>query len=406
MQVLERRMNHPHPAKGSYRLAVGVFFFVLGFCFASWASRIPDVQASLGLNDAELGTALFAAPLGQLPTMLAAGFLVSRFGSRAVLTTGLLIYAASLAALGLAASFSHLFAALFLFGVGSNLYGNAVNSQAVGLERIFRRSIMGSLHGLWSLGGVAGGVMGTLLAAGHIPPRTHLTGMAVLALAALLAFRGRVLPRDELGGHGANRRNQTPAEKRFVFPDAFLALLGVMAFGSMATEGAMYDWNAVYFASVIGAPPQFTRLGYIACMAAMVAGRFTMDRLMTRFGPVRLLQVSAACMTLGFALLIGLPHLAPATLGSACIGFGMAAGVPVAFSMAGKTTRVPPSVAISMVNAISFCGFLLCPPVIGHLSHAFSLRAAFLPMAAIALAILGLAPLLRRYHAEPDGSKT
>ncbi|MGN0011105.1 MAG: MFS transporter, partial [Marinilabiliaceae bacterium] len=64
------------------RLAVSYFFFVQGVVFASWANRIPDVKAALGLNDLELGTVLFAIPVGQVTAMMLSGFLVNKFGSR------------------------------------------------------------------------------------------------------------------------------------------------------------------------------------------------------------------------------------------------------------------------------------------------------------------------------------
>ena len=42
-------------SKRAIRIAVGVFFFIAGFTFASWASRIPDIKTQLQLSDAGLG---------------------------------------------------------------------------------------------------------------------------------------------------------------------------------------------------------------------------------------------------------------------------------------------------------------------------------------------------------------
>ena len=43
-------------AKKSYlnrvRLATSLFFFGMGFCFATWASRIPDIKSMLQLSEA------------------------------------------------------------------------------------------------------------------------------------------------------------------------------------------------------------------------------------------------------------------------------------------------------------------------------------------------------------------
>ncbi|RZK28118.1 MAG: MFS transporter, partial [Hymenobacter sp.] len=42
------------------RVAVSAFFFLPGLCFASWASRIPDISAKLGMNSGQLGQLLLA----------------------------------------------------------------------------------------------------------------------------------------------------------------------------------------------------------------------------------------------------------------------------------------------------------------------------------------------------------
>jgi hypothetical protein len=36
----------------------------MGLCFATWASRIPDIKMTLALSDADLGSILFALPVG------------------------------------------------------------------------------------------------------------------------------------------------------------------------------------------------------------------------------------------------------------------------------------------------------------------------------------------------------
>ena len=95
-------------AKLSYlnriRWAVSMFYFGMGLCFATWASRIPDIKTELHLGSGELGTILFAIPLGQLIMMPFSGKLVTRFGSHRILIFSLLFYVLSLSNLGLAAT--------------------------------------------------------------------------------------------------------------------------------------------------------------------------------------------------------------------------------------------------------------------------------------------------------------
>ena len=67
-------------SRKTHRLAVGALFFLLGLCFASWASRIPSVQQTMGISEAGLGGVLLAIPLGQLVSLPLAGWLVAREG--------------------------------------------------------------------------------------------------------------------------------------------------------------------------------------------------------------------------------------------------------------------------------------------------------------------------------------
>lgn len=104
-------------AKSSYlnrvRWATALFFFGMGFCFATWASRIPDIKLALQLSEAELGTLLFALPIGQLVAMPFSGKVVTEYGSRKIAIGGLLMYAVCLTLLGLATTSWHLALGLF-----------------------------------------------------------------------------------------------------------------------------------------------------------------------------------------------------------------------------------------------------------------------------------------------------
>src|SRR4051812_4562549 len=140
--------------KASYlqriRWAVSMFYFSMGLCFASWASRIPDIKTALDLSEGELGTILFAVPLGQIATMLLSGRMVTRFGSRNVVTYSVALYAVCLSILGAADNSWELWGVLFMFGVFGNLANIAVNTQGVYTEVLFKRPIIASFHGMWS----------------------------------------------------------------------------------------------------------------------------------------------------------------------------------------------------------------------------------------------------------------
>ena len=191
-------MNLPLPktTQGVYRLSVSTFYFLQGLVFASWACRIPDIKNALGLNDADLGSVLFAVPVGQMSAMALSGYLVGRCGSRRILISASIFYPAVLVYLGMASSFWELAAGLFFFGVAANLTNISVNTQGVGVERLYQCSIMARFHGLWSLAGFFGALLGALMVDWKVSTEMHFIAIFLMCMVILAVFSPSLLPRD------------------------------------------------------------------------------------------------------------------------------------------------------------------------------------------------------------------
>src|ERR1700743_1516819 len=84
------------------RIMVTIFFFVSGFGFSTWASRIPTIQAQLHLNEAQLGAVLFALPVVLMATLPLTGMLLSRFDSRRIMMIGAILFNIMLCGIGFA----------------------------------------------------------------------------------------------------------------------------------------------------------------------------------------------------------------------------------------------------------------------------------------------------------------
>ncbi len=353
------------------RIAVGACYFVPGVVFASWASRIPDIKELLHLSNGQLGSVLFAIPIGQLMMMAFSGVLVSKFGSKKMLVLSEILYAASLFAIGLSDSVLHLIIALVALGMMANLMNIATNTQACYLEKLYGRNIMSSFHGMWSLGGFAGGIVGALFAGTQLPVSAHFACVLVAGI-IIVALCFRNLVSESL----AKAEDEDVPKFSFRSIDPTLILLGVMGFGGMFCEGTVYDWSSVYFSTVVKPDAAFIRAGYIAGMGAMTLGRFLADGFVTKYGPSRVLKVCGLLILSGLLLAASLPYLVTATLGFLLVGFGISSSVPICYSVAGKLGTMKASIAITIVSSISFFGFLVGPPVIGWLSELSSLRIA------------------------------
>ena len=360
-------------AKTSYlrriRWAVSAFYFAMGLSFATWASRIPDLKTTLQLSEGDLGTILFALPLGQLVIMPFSGKLVSYFGSHRMLVFSLISYAISLTNIGLATQAWQLSLALFVFGIFGNLANIAVNTQGVYTEVLFKKTIMSSFHGMWSFAGFTGALLGLAMLAFKLTPYIHFLIIGAIVL-IMVAFNYKFLI-------VAKEKIQTEKKKMFTKPDSTLIWLGIIAFCSMASEGVMFDWSGIYFKDVIKVPGPLVILGYTSFMITMASGRFIGDGLILRFGRKTVLQISGVMISLGLFTAVIFPYIIPATIAFMFVGLGVSTIVPTIYSIAGKNKNVSPSIALTIVSSVSFLGFLLGPPVIGYIAEFSSLRFSF-----------------------------
>ncbi|KAA8484408.1 fucose permease [Arcticibacter tournemirensis] len=367
-------MNSPTKA----RVAITLFFFVSGFGFSTWASRIPAIQQKLDLSDAELGSVLFALPLGLMLTLPVTGFLLQRFSSRLIMLTGAVLFNFMLSLIGFATSTWQLVVVLFLFGSSRNFLNISMNAQSIGVQALYNRSIITTFHGIWSIAGFAGAAVGSFMVSTDVPPSYHLLISGILlVILSFFAFPG-TLPQPP---------SQSGGKASFILPDKSLLKFGLISFVSMACEGTMYDWSGIYFQKVVHASKDVVTLGYVVYMVAMAAGRFTGDRLVGRFGVRSMLKYSGIMIFSGLSMAALFPFPLTAGFGFMLIGLGVSCVVPLIFSMAGKSKAMGTGPAVAAISTVGYFGFLLVPPLIGYISHTAGLRWAFALMALLGCSI-------------------
>ncbi len=358
-------------ARSRIRTAVALTYFCMGLCFSSWASRIPEIKTSLQLSDGRFGSILFALPVGQLLMMPLSGRLVTRFGSHRTILFALPAYTICLNSIGWVNAGWQLAIALFFFGLSGNLCNISINTQGVTTEKLYGRPIMATFHGGWSLAGFTGALIGLMMINLAIQPRWHF--LIVLGIVWII-FR--------LNYPRINRKNPVrepgEAQKKFLsMPDMILLQLGIICFCSMASEGAMFDWSGVYFKDIVKAPSSLVILGYTSFMIMMASGRFVADRIIAKIGRKRLLQISGVMISAGLFTSVLFPVLPVCVAAFMVVGLGVSSVVPTVYSTAGRYGKVPAGIALATVSGVGFLGFLMGPPLIGHVSELFGLRYSY-----------------------------
>ncbi|XQM35816.1 Fucose permease [Cupriavidus sp. H19C3] len=340
-------------------------FFVNGATFATWGVHIPTIKARFGLSDAMLSIAMLAVAGGAILAMGPVGRWVARVGSaRASMLSGLAYAVATVAILAMP-SYVLLLPALLLFGMCNAGFDVGMNAQAATVEASRTRPVMSSLHGMFSLGGMAGASFGGLMLSVGVAPLAHAAMMAALTAAVAVGYHAGLLADHPVAPSAAHHREHATRA---------LWLLGLMAFLGLIGEGAMYDWTSVYMRDVATASPDWVSFGYAAFSGGMAAGRFGGDWLRARFGDARTLTASAWLGFAGIALALTVPVPVAALAGFTLMGLGAANMVPIFFVAASRLPGVAPAEAIARVARFAYIGLLLGPVLIGGVAHLSNLR--------------------------------
>lgn len=355
--------------------ATHVVFFVSGFILASWAPLIPFAKTNVEVSEGQLGLLLLALGVGSLTAMPFAGWMSSRYGAKLIVLVCSFSMVAIFPVLLLVNNAAGLAAALFFFGACVGSLDVSMNIHAAVVEKMHGKPLMSGFHARFSVGGLVGA--------------TAVTGFLKMGLApfasALLASVIAVVLLTPLSKWLVNARDE--AHPAFVAPHISILPLAVFAAIMFLVEGAMLDWGALLLVDRQLLSEHDSGLGYMMFSLAMVFGRLSGDRTVSSFGPRRVLiwgGVIAIAGILVIAFGISTWH---ALVGFALVGLGAANIVPVVFSLAGRQTKMSPSLALAAVATVAYSGILIGPAVIGLIAEFSSLSFAFVALAALVVVI-------------------
>ncbi|MEG9437243.1 MFS transporter [Edaphobacter sp. HDX4] len=364
--------------------ALAVLFLVDGTGFGLWAAHVPVFKQNLHLGNGALSEVLLSLVGGAIITMPLTGHLIERYGSRTVVRVVAVLYVAMVACLAQATSLGVLMLFAGLYGAAKGALDVTVNAQAIAVEHHFGRSSMSLLQGCWSLGGLTGaGVSSLLLKHGNSLTFNLSTGASVLGVAVFAVLPLLV----------AEERKAHKVKPKFILPDAALLRLALIAFFGLFAEGAIGDWAAVYLRSNIGASLSVAAAGYATYAIAMAAARFLGDWLIGRFEDRTILIWSGSLIAFGFGCTLISHSLGLAVFGLVLTGLGVANIIPVIMTLAGRNTRMGAGPAISALSTIGYFGFLAGPPLIGWLAVAVGLNKS-LGLVVLAGVIVAAGPVL------------
>jgi MFS family permease len=353
-----------------HRIAVKLAFFINGFIYANWVSRLPRIQELYQADNGTIGFILLASSIGAVGAMPFTGWIIIKNGSRRITLVAVLLYCIIVPFIPFMPSIIALIALYFCMGIVTGMLDVAMNSQAVMVEKLYHKPIMTSFHALFSIGMMLGAWSSALFTDLHFDLPRHFSIVVCFALVAV-GWASRNLVRDK----------PDPAILHdgplFRLPNAALISIGIITFCCMLGEGAMSNWTVNYMENMAHASQSLAPIGLSAFATAMTIGRIFGDRIRLNLGDKKMIVGGGIFAVIGLSTALLFPHPYASIVGFFVVGLGLSSVVPIAYSIAGNAKSLPPGVGLAMVTTVGYSGFLVGPPIIGLLADWQTLQFAF-----------------------------
>lgn len=384
-------------SKQRIRYAVLALFIAQGLCFASWASRLPDIKSDFNVESyLHYGLLMFLIPIGKFIAIPLVGFLLPRIGSKKTVLISITGYTLSLFMVCLMPNITGLGIAMFLFGTFWNMTDISLNTQAIEVERIFGKPIIATFHASWSLAACIGALIGYLMINLQINTFYHFLIITILAL-IIIAVNYKYLQDKSPEVKVEEKAEDKPKKTGFHLPELLLIQLGLVWLLALVVENTMFEWSDVYFQSVIKAPESL-QVGFLVFMVMMFVGRLLTNYAYSLWQKKTVLQIAGALIFIGFvtsSLFIGysdtlITKVIINSIGFMLIGLGISCVVPTLYSIVGDKATTPAGIALTIMSSISFIGPLVAPLLVGAVSQEYGLEWAYLIIGLFGLCIVGI----------------
>jgi MFS family permease len=365
-------------------IALGGLYFVNTALSAALAPRYAEIVTSLGLSAESLALALLGQAVGLTAVVLTlAPRLADRYGARAAARLGALSFCVLTPLVGLAGSWTMLFAAFLASGAVNALLDLGMARSATDAEKQTGRTLITFLDIPAALGSLLGASAGAATAGRTgVGPYAIAVGLAGCFI-VLAVWRYLPAPRR------TPVRNLVPSRKVPV------TALCVLAAAGLGMQLAVMDWASLVFRE-LGAPPTMYGIGNVTFIAGATVILFVCGPLADRYGATVVLRVTAAIGIVGMVAATWSDSVTVVAIGLAMAGLGLQPAHPLALSAAGRGSVKDQAKVIGA----SYVGMALMRPAVGGLSAVTGVQVAL----GVTTVVLGLLVLLLAAKAEKEHS--
>ena len=366
------------------RTSIKLVFLLQALASGSFFTRIPDLQAGLGIDAATLGLAMIGMPVGAIATFLVASRIVERVGTRALLAAAIPLMALTVWSMALAPVWPVLAVAVAVYTAMFALTNVAMNVEADRVEAVTGRRLMNTCHGVWSVGQLVAFLAGALARGADVPVAVHFGVVLPIILVGVFVVLVPMRAAPARGHVGPGRPISLPSL-------ATLKLVGFMIGGSLV-ESATRTWSVIYARDTFAAPEWAEGLTLPVFVAATAGGRFFADGWSHRHGPAAVGRALLGVALAGLVLVVVAPSLPIALVGFGLMGFGICTSFPATTSAAARLGDRPSSENVAALTLSVSVVMLGAPPLMGLVTETFGIRTTFGtigPFLALAIVIAG-----------------
>jgi fucose permease len=364
-------------------MAAHAAFVPIGIVTVLLGPLLPTLSARWSLNYVQAGSLFTAQFLGSTVGVVISGVLVSRWGSRFAIITGLFAMAVGVGTLPFSPRFLGLIC-ISCYGVGLGLAIPAINLFVAAVNPERRSAALSLLNFSWSVGAVA---CPFIVAAAAKADQIQLF-LVLLAGFLLLVLLGiAVVPSSFVAPAPARHQDEPPDSSFLRWNRRSLFVLAALFFLYVGTENGFGGWIASYAKGLGSSSPTLPVMTPSFFYAALMLGRWLAPFALRKTDEILTARAGLSIACIGMAGLV-LSRTLPLVVTSASVaGLGLSAVYPITISRLSQEFGSAATRAGSIMFTMANLGGACLPWVVGYSSQRFNdLRAGLaVPLAATVL---------------------
>ena len=348
-------------------LSLALIFLTNSMLEGSWIVYIPYLTEKLGIGAGLLGLALFCKAGGSFISLPFIPGAIKTLGEGRFTFITAILFCLAIPLIVLMPTYLSFCIVLFFAGSFGTMMDIGMNALVSNKEKTDKVYIMSASHGFWSLGGMLGAGLASLISAKINQPFVHIAILSLLLILMQIIISGNY--RNTISGYEKTKFDFSKIK-------APILLLAFVCFIIMMGEGIVADWSSLYLKNIVLSPPALLGMGYAGFSAAMAIGRFNADRISSRFGARSLIIWGFLISIVGIGLVLTTSE-ALTLVGFTIMGIGYSGIIPELFRLASNLKNVTPSQGITIVAGLGYFGFLVGPVCFGYVAEVYDLRTSF-----------------------------